>query len=204
MKKILVMLALLMIPIALATSSIDIDLDTTESLDANIDLNSDGPMSVNVNGGQLANKGDIRTGVRGRMTQIIAEGVLAIQDGTLYDRIGVHAQAQIIGQVLLDTFITRGEVDLLYEEFKTRLMQDIYDGSYEADFQEFIEEKERQKSTTTTTIQEETVPTTEELECKKGESVRAIYENGERIGYNCWKAESGNEIPELIGPVLLS
>jgi len=203
MKKILVMLALLMIPIALATSSIDIDLDTTESLDANIDLNSDGPMSVNVNGGQLANKGDIRTGVRGRMTQIIAEGVLAIQDGTLYDRIGVHAQAQIIGQVLLDTFITRGEVDLLYEEFKYRLFEDISSGAYEIEFMAYLEEKERQKSTTTTTIQEETVPTTEELNCENDEQVRKVYV-GKDFTYKCASFSSGNEIPEVIGPVLLS
>jgi len=203
MKRILsLIMVLCLLPIVMADTEVDIDVTSSETINADITLNG-ANQNVNVNGGQLANKGDIRTGVRGRITEIIVEGVLAIQDGTLYNPIGVHAQAQVIGQVLLDTFITRGEVDLLYEEFKTRLMQDIYDGSYEADFQEFIEEKERQKSTTTTTIQEETVPTTEELNCENDEQVRKVYV-GKDFTYKCASFSSGNEIPEVIGPVLLS
>ena len=203
MKRILsLIMVLCLLPIVMADTEVDIDVTSSETINADITLNG-ANQNVNVNGGQLANKGDIRTGVRGRITEIIVEGVLAIQDGTLYNPIGVHAQAQIIGQVLLDTFITRGEVDLLYEEFKYRLFEDISSGAYEIEFMAYLEEKERQKSTTTTTIQEETVPTTEELNCENDEQVRKVYV-GKDFTYKCASFSSGNEIPEVIGPVLLS
>jgi len=134
MKKIIVMLALLMIPLATATSNIGIGLDTTEDLNAQIDLEADGDMQVWINGDELANKEYVTNlglggGVRNRMTEIITDAVGRIQDGTIFSP-KIHTQTAIIGQALLKTFITRSESDLdwLYHRFRARLVEDIASG----------------------------------------------------------------------------
>jgi len=105
------------------------------------------------------------------------------------------------GTEILDEFDS--VENYLYNQFKLKLMEEIYSGVYEKEFAEFIAEK--QETTTTTTLKPKVIPpTVEELDCEDDEQVRAIYSEGEIVGYKCWTAESGNQIPVINGPIKLN
>ena len=141
----IILLIFLVKPVS-ATSNIDIDLDTTEDLNANIDLEADGNMEVYVNGQQLASKEYITSlgqgGSRNRMTEIFVDAINRIRDGTIFNP-RVHQQTAIIGQALLTTFITRSEDDMnwMYNRFRDRLAEDIASG----EFDKLVESKQEKR-----------------------------------------------------------
>ncbi len=104
------------------------------------------------------------------------------------------------GRKILDEFDS--VENYLYEQFYNRLVEDIISGKLDRDINSKISEN-KQSTTTTTLKPKEVPPTEEELDCESNEFVRKVYV-GEDFTYKCWKAESGNSIPVINGPILLN